>query len=43
MMSKETIQCPDVEQIINTSDVSEAKTFLEHFNIPLPPSQYRID
>lgn len=42
MMNRALIQTPEVETIINSNQVEEAKYFLNHHSITLPPSKYRV-
>lgn len=42
MMNQALINTPEVEIIINSNQVEEAKYFLRHNSITLPPSKYRV-
>jgi len=42
VMHDRKIQVPEVQGIINNSNVEEAKYFLNHHKITLPPSKYRM-
>jgi len=42
MMRGTMIQTPEVEDIINSNKIEEAKYFLNHNNITLPPGKYRV-
>ena len=42
MMNGNLIQTPEVEEIINSNRVEDAKYFLNHHSITLPPGKYRV-
>lgn len=42
MMNGKLIQTPEVETIINSNQVEEAKYFLNHHSVTLPPGKYRV-
>jgi len=42
MMRGKLLQTPEVESIINDNKMEEAKYFLRHNKIPLPPAKYRV-
>lgn len=42
MMKGNLIQIPEVEEIINSNNTEEAKYFLIHNKVALPPNKYRV-